>query len=278
MSKLHKCYAVALAIFGARRTRAAALILALVAVSATVLHGVSRSGGFQNEASAWSKLPGRLASVIGLAADHIQISGLVQHEPDEILAALALKPGKSIVGFDANFARQTLQSLTWVKTASVEREYPNMLKITVKERVAIALWQHDHQVEMIDDTGVAMGQPHFLMANHLPLVTGEDANLTTVDLINDLSAIPGLSEKISAAARVGKRRWTLYFANGVKVALPEDGVRPALQAVWNLDQQQAILAKGISMIDMRLPGQMTVQVSEAEVLPNKTIGPSDTKK
>ncbi len=278
MSKLHKCYAVALAIFGARRTRAAALILALVAVSATVLHGVSRSGGFQNEASAWSKLPGRLASVIGLAADHIQISGLVQHEPDEILAALALKPGKSIVGFDANIARQTLQSLTWVKTASVEREYPNMLKITVKERVAIALWQHDHQVEMIDDTGVAMGQPHFLMANHLPLVTGEDANLTTVDLINDLSAIPGLSEKISAAARVGKRRWTLYFANGVKVALPEDGVRPALQAVWNLDQQQAILTKGISMIDMRLPGQMTVQVSEAEVLPNKTIGPSDTKK
>ena len=264
-----RAYRTTLAIFGARRTRAVARAMFALGFAATMLHGVSRSGAFEDEASVWSKLPGRVASLVGLAADHIQITGLNQHEPDEVLAALSLKPGKSIVGFDASVARQTLQALPWVKIASVEREYPNMLKITVKERVAIALWQHDHQIEMIDDTGVAMGQPHFLLANHLPLVTGEEANLAAADLLNDLSAIPGLSEKISAAARVGKRRWTLYFANGVKVALPENGVRPALQAVWNLDQQQAILSKGISMIDMRLPGQMTVQVSEAEVPPGK---------
>jgi hypothetical protein len=33
--------------------------------------------------------------------------------------------------------------------------------------------------------------------------------------------------------------------------------------VGRLDRDQAILSKGISMLDMRVPGRMTVQVAEA---------------
>ncbi|MDE2383235.1 MAG: FtsQ-type POTRA domain-containing protein [Alphaproteobacteria bacterium] len=277
MIKLRKWLHLSDRFFASRKTRFAANLGVLALLGATMLHGASRSGAFADEESPWSRLPGRLASLVGLAADHIQLTGLAQHEPDEVLAALALKPGKPIIGFDANVARQTLQALPWVKSASVEREYPNMLKIRVVERVAVALWQHDHVLELVDDAGVAMGQPRFLLANHLPLVTGLGANTEAAALINDLSAIPGLSEKVSAAARVGNRRWTLYFADGVKVALPEEGVRQALQTVWNLDQQQAILSKGISMIDMRLPGQMTVQVAEAEVQQDPSAKPAGAK-
>ena len=267
MNKARKIFARTLILFGSRKARALGRLFAVAAVGLTVLHGATRSGAFENEASAWSKLPGRLASIVGMAADHIQISGLAQHEPSEVLDALALRPGKSIVGFDANAARQALQALPWVKTASVEREYPNMLKITVTERVALALWQHDHQLDLIDESGVAMGQPRFLLADHLPLVTGQGANLAAADFINELSAIPGLSQKVSAAARVGNRRWTLYLTNGVKVALPEDGLAQALQTVWNLDQQQALLSKGISLVDMRIPGEMIVQPTVADIPP-----------
>jgi cell division protein FtsQ len=253
-----------ISVFDSRLLRAAALSLSCTAVAVTLVHGASRSGAFDNEASPWSKLPGRLASIVGLAADHIQISGLAQHDPEEILAALDLRPGKPIIGFDASAARKALESIPWVKSAGVEREYPNTLKINVAERTAIALWQMNQQVTLIDDQGVAMGQPRFLLANHLPLVTGDGANTAAAELVNDLSAIPALQQHVTGAARVGKRRWTLYLDNGVKLALPEQGVPEALNLVGRLDRDQAILSKGISMLDMRVPGRMTVQVAEAD--------------
>ena len=252
-----------ISVFDSRLLRAAALAFSCTAVAITLVHGASRSGAFDNEASPWSKLPGRLASIVGLAADHIQISGLAQHDPEEILSALDLRPGKPIIGFDASAARKALESIPWVKSAGVEREYPNTLKINVAERTAIALWQMNQQVTLIDDQGVAMGQPRFLLANHLPLVTGDGANTAAAELVNDLSAIPALQQHFTGAARVGKRRWTLYLDNGVKLALPEQGVPEALNLVGRLDRDQAILSKGISMLDMRVPGRMTVQVAEA---------------
>ena len=252
-----------ISVFDSRMLRAAALALSCSAVAVTLVHGAARSGAFENEDSPWSKLPGRLASMVGLAADHIQISGLAQHDPEEILAALNLRPGKPIIGFDASAARKTLESIPWVKSAGVEREYPNTLKINVAERTAIALWQMNQLITLIDDQGVAMGQPRFLLANHFPLVTGDGANTAAAELVNDLSAIPALQQHVTGAARVGKRRWTLYLDNGVKLALPEQGVPAALNLVGGLDHDQAILAKGISMLDMRVPGRMTVQVAEA---------------
>lgn len=262
-----------LAFFGLRKTQAMARCLAFLLFGISISHGLARGGYFENPASPWSKLSGALASVVGLAADNIQISGLSQHDPQQLLAALNIRPGSNMIGFDANQARMTLQDMNWVKAATVERDYPNTLKINVIERVAFALWQNKQELQLIDETGASMGHPQFLMANHLPIVTGEGANLAAAQLVNDLSAIPALSQKVNAAARVGNRRWTLYLDNGVKVALPEQGVSDALKTVWNLEQQQGIFEKGISMVDMRIPHQMIVQVAEVEVV----AGPTDKK-
>ncbi|MBG1231951.1 cell division protein FtsQ/DivIB [Aestuariivirga litoralis] len=237
---------------------------ALTLVGMTILHGATRSGAFEDENSPWFSLPGRVASVVGLAADDIQISGLSQHDASEVLSVLAIRPGKPMLGFDANVARKTLATLPWLESASVAREYPNVLKISIRERVAVAIWQHSGATDLIDASGVTMGQPGLVATRQLPLVTGEGANLSVADFINLMSAFPELTKKVSAAARVGMRRWTLYLDNGVKVALPEQGAPEALKTAWGLDQSQGLFEKGISMIDMRVPGQMTVQVAVAD--------------
>ena len=258
----------ALGIFASWQLRSLAGTCAFFAVAATILHGASRNGDFENEASLWNKMPGRIASLAGMAADDIQIAGLEQHDPAEIISALGVTPGSSLVGFDANAARSALEQLPWLKTASVAREYPNALRITVSERKAIALWQHGPDIDLVDDTGKAMGQPKFVLSGQLPLVTGLGANLAAAELINQISAIPGLSAKVTAAARVGARRWTLYIDSGVKVALPEEGVAEALKAVWEVEQSQALLSKGISLVDLRIPGRMTLQIAEIESADN----------
>ena len=91
---------MALSFFGSWQLRALVRTCAFIAVVGTVLHGAARNGEFENEASSWNKIPGRLASMAGMAADDIQIAGLEQHDSAEVMSALGVKPGSSLVGFE----------------------------------------------------------------------------------------------------------------------------------------------------------------------------------
>lgn len=239
----------------------------MVVLSGVVVHGASRAGSFEEADGALAGLPGRLSSLVGLAADDIRISGITQHDAQEVLATLQVKPGMSLLGFNADAARASLEMLPWVKAAAVSRDYPNILRANVVERHAIAIWQNGQQVELIDDSGAVMGPPQFVAAGQYLLVTGEGANTAAAELINQMSAIPALQKRVTAATRVGARRWNLYLDTGAKLALPEDGVAEAMQVALNLEEGQNLFSKGVAVIDLRLKGRVGFQVAEAEVEP-----------
>ena len=249
--------------------------LAVLFLGATIVHGVVRGGQLDYEGSPWRQVPGKLASLIGLAAVDIRITGLTNHDPQMLLNTLGVVPGGSLVGFDAGSARQLLQNMDWISAASVQRKFPNTLEINVAERIPFAIWQHDNKYSLIDRAGVAMGGLELMGQSHLLLVTGEGANLSAAQLVNHLEANPELMKKVSAAAMVGKRRWTLYLQNGVKIALPAEGEPEALKQVSELDASQNILSKGIREIDVRVAGKMTVAIAEIEE--TKDLGASNEK-
>jgi cell division protein FtsQ len=252
-------------VFGqSRRVRALVRSSAVLFLAATMVHGILRSGQLDYEGSPWLQIPGKLSSLVGLAADDIRISGLTHHDPQLLLAALGVTPGGSLVSFDAGQARRMLEGMNWISAASVQRKFPNKLEISVTEREPFAIWQNGGTYNLIDRAGVAMGGLELLGQSHLMLVTGDGANLGAQQLVNHLEANPELMKKVSAAAMVGKRRWTLYLVNGVKIALPAEGVPEALNKVSELDASQNILSKGVREIDMRIAGRMTVAIAEIE--------------
>ncbi len=247
-----------------RRIRALVRSSAVLFLGATIVHGIMLGGQLEYEGSPWTRIPDKLAGLIGLAADDIRISGLTHHDPELLLHALNIRPGGSLVGFDAGQARRLLEGMDWVAQASVQRKFPNTLEVAVSEREAFAIWQRDGAYYLIDKSGVAMGGLDLIGHSNFLLVTGDGANLAAAELVNHLEATPELKKKISAAAFVGKRRWTLYLANGVKVALPEQGAVEALARVSGLDATQNILSKGIREVDLRIAGQVTVTIAEIE--------------
>ena len=249
-------------ILQARKTRILARSSAVVFLGATIVHGLMVGGQLDYEGSPWTRIPDKLASLVGLAADDIRISGLTHHDPELLMRALDIKPGGSLLGFDAGQARRMLEGMDWVASASVQRKFPNMLEVSVIEREAVAIWQRDGSYYLIDNAGVAMGGLDILGKSHFLLVTGEGANLGAAELINHIEVYPDLKMKVRAAAMVGKRRWTLYLDTGVKIALPETGVPEALAKVSALNVSQNILAKGITELDMRIAGQATVSIAE----------------
>jgi cell division protein FtsQ len=245
-----------------KRARVAARVSAVLFLGVTIMHGIILGGYLDYDGSPWAKVPGKLSSLIGWAADDIRIKGLVHQEPAMVLAALGIKPGGSLVGFDAANAKALLENLDWVSTATVQRSFPNQLEISVVERVPFAVWQRAGSYYVIDRSGSAMSNvlPGKLPA--LPLVTGEGAQFEVADLVNQLEVSPDLSSKVSGAARVGQRRWNLYLDNGITVLLPEKNVEAVLARLEGLDASQHLLSKGVRSVDLRFPGRVIVGIAE----------------
>ncbi|MEM9471129.1 MAG: cell division protein FtsQ/DivIB [Pseudomonadota bacterium] len=203
-------------------------------------------------------LPAQVSSYFGYAAEQIRISGLKRMGGASVLKAIGIKPGGSLVGFDANNARSILLNLDWVQEASVRVLPPNRLEIDIGEREPFAVWQRDGNYYVIDHEGAAIASFEASRFPHLMLVSGEGAQETVSQLVNQLEAWPGLQSKIKAAARVGKRRWTLYFAGGRQALLPEQEVELALANLTDLDARFGVLTSGIEQVDLRLAGSVVM--------------------
>ena len=205
------------------------------------------------------EMGGRSASIFGLAADRVEVQGLVRHSREAVLAALGVRRGAALFGFSPARARRLLENLDWVKRAEVQRRYPNGLRIIIEEREPIARWRIDGQTVLVDAEGVAMSVDDMEAFSHLPLVTGEGANVQAATLINHILAKPSLLSRLTQAEFVGKRRWNLHLRSGLVVLLPEDKVGQALDRLAMLQQRHQLLDRAISRLDLRQPERLALK-------------------
>lgn len=248
-------------------------LAACVFLGGAIAHGLVLGGHLDYAGSPWSKLPGKFASLLGFAADDINVSGLVHQEPESALAAIGVEPGGSLIGFDANRARKLLENLDWVGSAEVVRRFPNELDITIIEREPFAIWQRNGLHYVIDEDGAAVSALDPGRVSVLPLVTGEGAHTAAKELINQLEAVPAIRSHLRAAARVGERRWTLFLDNGIRLALPAEDVGEALATVARLDSEEGLLSKGIKGVDLRVKGRVIIETAVVEAEPEKSKKP-----
>jgi len=234
------------------RTSAVALL------AFTTGYGLLAGDYLADPSSGTRGLPAQLSSYFGYAAEEIRINGLKRVDGAVVMNAIGVKPGGSLIGFDANTARRILLNLDWVKTASVRMLPPNRLEIDVTEREPFAIWQREGNYYVIDREGSAMASFQANKFLNLMLVSGEGAQESVSQLVNQLEVWPELHSMIKGAARVGKRRWTLYFDGGRQALLPENGVDKALAILADLEARNHVLASGIQQIDLRLAGSVVL--------------------
>ncbi|HEY7749177.1 MAG TPA: FtsQ-type POTRA domain-containing protein [Aestuariivirgaceae bacterium] len=252
--------------------RALTRVLGCLFLVSAIGFGLLRGDHLDPPGSQNRSLMGRVAPIFGHSAQTIRISGLKRQSAETVLAALGIEPGSSLFGFDPDVARRLLANIDWVEQASVRTVFPNRLEIDIVEREPFAIWQSNGSYYLIDRTGVGMSAGAASYFGKLPLVSGAGAQTAVYQLVNQLKPHSELLSKVKAAARVGGRRWNLYFESGVKVALPEENVEGALEWIDWVDQRHGLLSKGISSVDLRLadravimpqsPSQGVLKVSE----------------
>lgn len=197
----------------------------------------------------------------GLSVQEVLVTGRAETPAADMMAAIDVQRGAPILAIEPEAVRQRLKRLAWVKEATVERRLPGTVAISITERVPMALWQRNGKLVLVDREGAVILRTGLDRFRHLVTLVGDDAPKAAPELLALLSTEPQLERRVTAAIRVGERRWNLQMDNGIDVRMPETDLAPAWAQLAQLEREQKVLARDVVTIDLRLPDRFVIRVS-----------------
>lgn len=206
---------------------------------------------------------------MGATVQDVTVSGRRNALAHEILAAVNIDRGASMLSFDAARARARVLDVDWVKGATVSRLFPATIHVAITEREPFAVWQKGGRKVIIDHGGEVITEATSAALQQLPYIIGEGAPEAAERLFAMLEQRPVLSERVRAAVRIGGRRWTLTLEDGVEVMLPAAGVELALDELIRLDDQTGLIARNVKVVDLRIPDRLTVRTRDEVETPKE---------
>lgn len=241
-----------------RLPRAKRAMLAVAAVLALVAGGVALGplGVLRDAGDAVIGMTG----VSGLRVDQVMVEGRRMVDRATVLSTLGVRRGQPILAIDIAAARDRLEHIPWIESATVERRLPDLVYVRLVERQPIALWQHEGRFSVIDTKGVVMVDGDVASYANLPLVVGPDAPAKADALLLLLATEPEVKARVAAAVRVGKRRWNLHLDNGVDIKLPEEDAATAIAKLADINRSNQLIDRDVRVIDLRQPDRLVVQL------------------
>lgn len=231
----------------------------------------------------------RISESLGFQLEKIVVHGNARVKQETLLEALALERGESLFLINLAEARARLESIEWVKSASLRRIFPGTIKGRIHEQQPFAFWQKGGYLFLINSSGdvfLDLGladSPNVermkLVKTTLPYLVGTGALEGGVEFIEALENYSDIKEKMKAAVRVGQRRWDMHLNNGVRVQMPEKSFHQALVRLQRLHLEHDIFRRDVQIIDLRLKdrvgftlreGAVMPEISETTVLPDTT--------
>ncbi len=242
-----------------RRLRRIGLVMACVAM--LTVGGVFLTRGGSEEGRGFDQFVYDLTAGMGLSVQEVLVYGREATRPIELLAALGIGRGDPILMLDPDVARDRIEGLPWVREAWVQRQLPDTVVVRIEERRPLALWQNEQRLTLIDDEGEVLGDGEVGAFADLPQVVGADAPDHAPQFLPMLAAEPEVAGRVSAAVRIGGRRWDLRLDNGVAVRLPEDDVPLALHRLARLQREEGLFDRDVLAIDLRIADHLVIRTS-----------------
>lgn len=222
---------------------------------------------------------GQATANLGLRVEDVVVEGRANTPEPLLRAAIGVQRGDPILGFSVGQARERIQKLSWVEHATVERRLPGRIIVQLQERRPFAIWQNQSRFVLIDRVGAVVTNSNVADFRSLPLVVGPGAPEAAAPLIDALTSRPDLMARVTAAVRVGERRWNLVLKSGLTVMLPEGHEVAALDRLASLDRDHKLLDRPLQFVDLRLPDRVAFRAKpDAAPAPVKDLRAAPARK
>lgn len=201
----------------------------------------------------------------GFIVQNIYVEGRQYTDAETLMAILNVEKGDPLFTFAPDEAKEMIEKISWVKSAHVSRQLPNSIFIELEERTPMALWQRNKQLSLIDTHGVILTDKNLGDFKDYIVVVGVDVPERAPDFMKLLAAEPEILNKIEAAKSISGRRWDITLKSGAVVKLPENEIPLALRRLAKMQEEENIMDKDISVIDVREMTRITVRTKPGAV-------------
>lgn len=245
-----------------RPVQATLASLAAMAVVGFGTHTLYRLGilgdaaaGIEQQLLAWS-------GACGLKVERVYAEGRIRTSERELVAALENYQNAFILAVDTAAAKHKLESLPWVRRATVTRQFPNTLLIRIEEHQPAAVWIDDSRRRLVSDAGELIPLTDARSFGGLPVLRGSGAPEQIRELFRLLDTEPALARRLTQATLVGERRWNVWLDHRVEVRLPEQGAEAAWHYLAKRQRDEALLSRAIEAIDLRNPSWLALRLMD----------------
>lgn len=202
---------------------------------------------------------------IGFTLDDVIVENRNKTPLLEISKILNLNRSKNILDIDVADVKKQLESLPWIKAATVRREFfPNVIHITLKEKTVESLWQFDGKFYPIDEDGEAI-PIEFIPNKPIMLIVGKSAPKNFKTLLEVIKTDSEIFSRIKVANFISERRWNIVLdsvENGITVKLPEAGIKETWEKLIKINNTKGIFKRKLTIIDLRLPDKVIVKIGK----------------
>jgi cell division protein FtsQ len=160
-----------------------------------------------------------------LDVDHLTVRGNERVPTEELLRAAGLDRGDPMVWLDEGEATSAIEALPWVRDARVEREWPDTVRVTVRERRAVA-WSDagDGRAFLVDPharvLAVEPAPPHALpQLLDVATIGPIGGTITPVEGARVAGMLHGLVQAGTRTIATDRGRVTLQTASGQEIRL-----------------------------------------------------------
>ena len=205
--------------------------------------------------------------------DDIIVTGRNRTEIEDILKSIDMKQGDNLLKANVVKIKQNLENLPWIRDVEITRSFfPNVLKIEIKEKNVLALWQLNERFYPIDMNGYVI-EADYIPNDEVLLVVGPKAGEKFIDFIAEIKEIdPEFAKRIKAANYISQRRWNVILddiKNGITIKLPENNYVNAWKKLLKLEKTKGILKRKLTIIDLRSEGKVVVKLKKTKLNKNK---------
>lgn len=161
---------------------------------------------------------------------------------------------------DLESTRSVFEKLPWVRKASVQRQWPGSLTLTIEEHEVMARWQHPNGVSaLVNRQGELFTAELPDNLGSLPLFSGPESS--AADMLNRhaqfSAALAPIGRQVTAITLSSRLAWQIRLDDGVLVELGRDQEQhPLAERLSRFSENYASLKKRgdrLQVADMRYP-------------------------
>ncbi len=199
----------------------------------------------------------RLLIAAGLGINEISLSGHRHTLDPDIFRALGAGH-QTLLSFDVRAARQRIEALPWIESATLARVFPDKLKVELRERTAAAVWLDGDRTALVDAEGRVLSYVASFVPPDLPRVAGPGAPEAAAELRAALQRFPTVASRLHVARRIGQRRWDLELANTATIRLAAGSSAASLDRLMRLEKETRWLDHRGHVVDLTVPRSIAV--------------------